>query len=85
MDSAGPFLLPQVVLAGLTPSSRGRPARKAWILVMVEYFTKIAEFAVVEDHTSAASTAAAYSHWISRYPRPRKWTTDCGTENQGHF
>jgi hypothetical protein len=52
---------------------------------MVDYFTKIAEFAVVEDHTSAASAAAAYSHWISRYPRPRKWTTDCGTENQGHF
>ncbi len=43
------------------------------------YFTKIAEFVVVEDHTSAASAAAAYAHWISRYPCPRKWTTNCGT------
>ncbi len=85
MDSAGPFLLPQVVPAGLTPSSPGQPARKPWILVMVDYFTKIAEFEVVEDHTSTASSAATYSHLISRFPRPRKWTTDCGTENQGHF
>ncbi len=85
MDSTGPFLLPQVVPAGLTPSSPGQPARKAWILVMVDYFTKIAEFTVVEDHTSGASATTSYSHWISRYPRPRKWTTDRGTKNQGHF
>ena len=52
---------------------------------MVDYFTKIAEFAVVEEHSSAATAAVSYSHWIARYPRPRKWTTDCGTENQGHF
>ena len=57
---------------------------------MVDYFTKIAEFAVVEDHTrwlktTTASAMAAYSHWISCYPRPRKRTTDCGTENQCHF
>lgn len=49
---------------------------------MVDYFTKIAELAVVEEHSSATT---AYSHWISRYPRPHKWTTDCGTENQGHL
>ena len=29
MDSTGPFLIPQVVPAGLNPSSPGQPARKA--------------------------------------------------------
>ena len=61
------------------------PARKAWILVIVDYFTKVAEFAILYEHSASAVASAAYEHWISRYPRPIKWTTDCGTENLGAF
>ena len=52
---------------------------------MVDYFTKVAEFAILCEHSASAVASAAYEHWISRYPRPIKWTTDCGTENLGAF
>ena len=58
------------------------PARKAWILVMVDYFTKVAEFPILHHHSASTVASAAYEHWISRYPRPIKWTTDCGTEDR---
>ena len=52
---------------------------------MVDYFTKVAEFAILYEHSASAVASAAYEHWISLYPRPIKWTTDCGTENLGAF
>ena len=87
MDSCGPFLLPpdrpsvpakaktekSVDKPTKDPPASTPPAWKAWILVMEDYFTKVAEFAIL------------YEHWISRYPRPIKWTTECGTENLGAF
>ena len=39
-------------------------ARKAWILVMVDYFTKVAEFAILHHHSASAVASAAYDHWI---------------------
>ncbi len=64
MDLVGPFLLLDIVHAGLTPlmPSTSQPACKAWIMVIVVYFTKIAEFAGVEEHSLAASAAAADAH-----------------------
>ena len=52
---------------------------------MVDYFTKIAEFVVLRDREALTVARAAYDHWLTRYPRPVKCTTDCGTENQGAF
>lgn len=90
MDSCGPFYLPwqytepwEPPPSGPPPPSAGPP--KAWILIMVDYFTKVAEFAVLRDRTALSVAQAAYDHWLSRYPRPVKWTTDCGTENGGAF
>ena len=97
MDSCGPFYIPNpayashVAAAGrkrsAAPSLGPAPDKnvKAWVIVIVDYFTKIAEFGVVTDHSSATVAAAVYDAWISRYPKPKKWTTDQGTENKGAF
>ena len=94
MDSCGPFWIPNP--AYVEPS--GKPGKsgkkqapgpdkfiKAWVIVIVDYFTKIAEFPIVTDHSSATVAAAVYDAWLTRYPKPRKWTTDQGTENKGAF
>ena len=52
---------------------------------MVDYFTKVTEFAILHHHSASAVASVAYDHWISRYPRPIQWTADCGTENLGAF
>ena len=97
MDSCGPFYVPNPAYAayvastgrkrGASSSSAAVPDKKvkAWIIVVCDYFTKVAEFAVVSDHSSATVAAAVYDAWISRYPKPKKWTTDQGTENKGAF
>ena len=89
MDSCGPFLLPperpSVPAKAKTEKSADKPTkdppastpptRKAWILVIVDYFTKVAEFAIIQyEHSASAVASAAYEHKISRYPRPIKWT-----------
>lgn len=92
MDSCGPFWIPNP--AYVEPSGKsGKSGKKqapgpdkfikAWVIVIVDYFTKIAEFPIVTDHSSATVAAAVYDAWLSRYPKPRKWTTDQGTENKG--
>ena len=98
MDSCGPFWLPNPAYSEeqeqhrrqrnrtskSSPKETAVPKRvKAWVIVIVDYFTKVAEFAVVTDHSSTAVAAAAYDHWLSRYPKPRKWTVDQGPENKG--
>ena len=94
MDSCGPFYVPNPAYASHVAASGKKrsstsPAPdknvKAWVIVIVDYFTKVAEFGVVADHSSATVAAAAYDAWISRYPKPKKWTTDQGTENKGAF
>lgn len=97
MDSCGPFWLPNPAYteeqeqrrrqrnrAKTSTKETAVPKRvKAWVIVIVDYFTKVAEFAVVTNHSSTAVAAAAYDHWLSRYPKPRKWTVDQGPENKG--
>ena len=89
MDSCGPFELPpEWDRPSATARKKGKKdvemePRKAWIIIMVDYFTKVAEFAVVLDHSAETAASAFYDHWLSRYPRPLKVTTDNGTENLG--
>ena len=95
MDSCGPFYIPNPAYEAHAaaygkrrgPSIPPAPEKnhKAWVIVIVDYFTKVAEFAVVTDHSSATVAAAVYDAWLSRYPTPKKWTTDQGTENKGAF
>jgi transposase InsO family protein len=70
MDYCGPF--PYMTAEG--------KEEKGWVAVMVDYFTKIAEFVVVYDKTAPTAARAIYDHWLTRYPKPAKWTTDHGTE-----
>jgi transposase InsO family protein len=71
MDYCGPF--PYV------DPTTGKSS-KAWVAVMVDYFTKTAEFVIVHDKTAGTAARVIYDHWLTRYPKPRKWTTDHGTE-----
>ena len=70
MDYCGPFPI---------TTKEGKES-KAWVAVMVDYFTKIAEFVVVYDKSAPTAARAIYDHWLTRYPKPAKWTTDHGTE-----
>ena len=70
MDYCGPFPI---------TTKEGKES-KAWVAVMVDYFTKIAEFVVVYDKSAPTAARAIYDHWLTRYPKPAKWTTDHGTK-----
>jgi hypothetical protein len=58
---------------------------KAHVVIMVDYFTKAAEFAVVYSKTPAAIAKAFYYTWICRYFVPSHVTSDNGTEFETDF
>jgi molybdopterin biosynthesis enzyme len=58
---------------------------KAHIVVMVDYFTKAAEFAVSYSKTPAAVANAFYYTWICRYFVPSHVTSDNGKEFDAEF
>jgi hypothetical protein len=83
IDLCGPFDTP-------LPDAHGRivmPEKplKAWVVLMVDYFTKAAEFAVVYEKTPAAVAKAFYYTWICRYFVPAYVTSDNGTEFEVEF
>jgi hypothetical protein len=53
---------------------------KAWVVVMIDYFTKAAEFAVIYDKKPASVARALYYAWLCRYFVPSHVTSDNGTE-----
>jgi len=55
---------------------------KVWVLNMVDYFTKAAEFVVVHTKEPSNICRLFYDHWICRYGVPSVVTTDNGTEFQ---
>lgn len=58
---------------------------KAWVVIMVDYFTKAAEFAVIYDKSAAAVSRAFYFSWVCRYFVPSHTTSDNGAEFDGEF
>lgn len=83
VDLCGPFDAPDI-------DEKGRicmpeKPQKAHVVIMVDYFTKAAEFAVVFDKTPAAVAKAFYYSWICRYFVPAEVTSDNGTEFQTDF
>jgi hypothetical protein len=58
---------------------------KAHVVIMVDYFTKAAEFAVVYDKSAAAVSKAFYHSWICRYFVPAYVTSDNGHEFESEF
>ncbi len=83
IDLCGPFDTPLLDVHGRI----GIPEKplKAWVVIMVDYFTKAAEFAVVYEKTPAAVAKAFYYTWICRYFVPSFVTSDNGTEFEVEF
>jgi hypothetical protein len=83
IDLCGPFNTPVVDLHGKL-SMPEQPV-KAFVVVMIDYFTKAAEFAVIYDKTPASVARAFYYTWICRYFVPGFVTSDNGTEFKTEF
>jgi hypothetical protein len=83
VDLCGPFDTPVVDVHGRITMPE-KPL-KAHVVLMVDYFTKAAEFAVVYDKTPAAVAKAFYYTWICRYFVPSHVTSDNGTEFETEF
>jgi transposase InsO family protein len=92
IDLAGPFPLRQVsVPAGRGPHGRTKASLSttvvgsAFICIVVDYFTKAAEFLFLPDKTSLSVAKAFHDGWLMRYGLPEWLTSDNGTEFQGAF
>jgi hypothetical protein len=83
IDLCGPFDTPVIDVHGKL-SMPDKPA-KAWVVVMIDYFTKAAEFAVIYDKKPTSVAAAFYYAWICRYFVPGFVTSDNGTEFETEF
>lgn len=83
IDLCGPFDCPVVDVHGRI--SVPEKPQKAHAVVMVDYFTKAVEFAVVYDKTPAAVAKAFHYSWICRYFVPAEVTSDNGTEFETEF
>jgi hypothetical protein len=56
-----------------------------YVVVMVDYFTKVAELYPVTEKSSLTVARAFYHAWICRYGVPQKVTSDNGKEFASHF
>jgi hypothetical protein len=83
IDLCGPFTTPTVDVHGQLTMPK-QPV-KAWVVIMVDYFTKAAEFAVVYDKSAPAVARAFYYSLICRYFVPSHTTSDNGAEFEHEF
>lgn len=85
MDLAGPFKTPQYDLQGIADVSL--PHAKAWVVLMVDYFTKVAEFVPLysKEPIARANRTCLYEGWVCRYGVPGHVTTDNGKEFATEF
>jgi hypothetical protein len=58
---------------------------KLWVVLMIDYFTKVAEFVTVENKTPLSVSGAFYNAWICRYGVPAVVTSDNGNEFAAEF
>ncbi len=78
VDLAGPFRTPSFDELGVKVKKKAD--LKAWVVLMIDYFTKVAEFAVVYSKEPAQIANVFYSNWVCRYGVPAHVTTDNGLE-----
>lgn len=83
IDLCGPFPAPVVSVHGRL-SVPDKPL-KAHVVIMVDYFSKAAEFAIVYDKSAAAVAKGFYYSWICRYFVPAYVTSDNGSEFESEF
>jgi hypothetical protein len=90
VDLAGPFPAPTSPSAPLSAPPPNRTAcrkekPKVYIVLMVDYFTKVAELEAVPNKDAATIAKTVYNCWMTRYGTPRYLTSDNGTEFMGEF
>ncbi len=78
IDLAGPFPTSPLGLNGLADSSQ--PTQKAWVCIMIDSFTKVAEFAAVYSKEPVQIAQVFYNLWICRYGCPGHVTSNNGQE-----
>jgi hypothetical protein len=83
VDLCGPFPAPLMSIHDRL-SVPDKPV-KAHVVIMVDYFTKAAEFAIVYDKSAATVAKAFYHSWICRYFVPAYVTSDNGHEFESEF
>lgn len=83
VDLCGPFETPVADLHGRLHMP-DKPI-KAHVVLMIDYFTKAAEFAVVYDKKPASVAKAFYYSWVCRYFVPSHVTSDNGAEFATEF
>jgi hypothetical protein len=83
IDLCGPFPTLFVDVHGQITWSKSPP--KAWVVLMIDYFTKAAEFAVVYTKDPSAVARAFYYYLVCRYFVPAYVTSDNGTEFNEEF
>jgi RNase H-like domain found in reverse transcriptase/Reverse transcriptase (RNA-dependent DNA polymerase)/Integrase zinc binding domain/PHD-finger len=87
IDLAGPFPTPVFTVQGQILPRPKQPAEqhKAWVVLMVDYFTKAAEFYPVFGKSAMLVAEAFYCGWVCRYGVPEFVTSDNGGEFAGVF
>lgn len=98
VDLTGPFETPLLDVQGSTlalPADRAPRAlaaeqartRKvlAWIMLMIDYFTKVIELEVIYFREAICTARAFYNAWVTRYGAPACVTSDNGSEFDAEF
>lgn len=66
-------------------SARQPPDQRASVIIMVDEFSKVAEFALTFSKDPHAVAKVVWDCWLCRYPLPAYVTTDNGTEFSNDF
>jgi hypothetical protein len=80
IDLFGPY---DKMMSG--PSAKKKDNVRVFVVLMVDYFTKVAELVPVENKKPMTVAHAFYDFWICRYGAPSAITTDNGGEFQAEF
>ena len=86
VDLAGPFPTPVLTVQGqIIPAARSESPQKAMVVLMIDYFTKAAEFSIISHKAARNVATAVYNSWFCRYGVPEHLTSDNGPEFCGEF
>ena len=66
-------------------STTGTLAIKYHILVVLDYFSKVAEFVPITSKEAVVVAQHFYNQWVCRYGVPSLLTSDNGTEFAAEF
>jgi hypothetical protein len=83
VDLAGPFETPLISVHGKITEPE-RPV-KAYVVLMIDYFTKAAEFYIVYSKHAVTVAEAVYYGWFCRYGCCEFVTSDNGAEFEAEF